>query len=78
MLCIYFRSNLRFESSVNSEYSKTVYGQTDTTGTFESSVNSEYSKTLNFYKSPFLQFESSVNSEYSKTTQERIHIEQVV
>ena len=35
-----------FESSVNSEYSKTAIDTIRTAGMFESSVNSEYSKTL--------------------------------
>ena len=34
-----------FESSVNSEYSKTCLGNFDEEKGFESSVNSEYSKT---------------------------------
>ena len=36
-----------FESSVNSEYSKTFIYRTIKHNTFESSVNSEYSKTIN-------------------------------
>ena len=35
----------KFESSVNSEYSKTYYEITKPENQFESSVNSEYSKT---------------------------------
>ena len=35
-----------FESSVNSEYSKTIIFNGNGTATFESSVNSEYSKTI--------------------------------
>ena len=57
----------QFESSVNSEYSKTrsrSYGQR---AMFESSVNSEYSKTYIYAFLFHYLFESSVNSEYSKT-----------
>ena len=37
--------NSMFESSVNSEYSKTKYHFLYSSSVFESSVNSEYSKT---------------------------------
>ena len=63
MLCIYFRSNLRFESSVNSEYSKTKSFQRGVNTLFESSVNSEYSKTKLAILSLLVLFESSVNSD---------------
>ena len=56
-----------FESSVNSEYSKTGRSAACVDASFESSVNSEYSKTQGGYDSKHLWFESSVNSEYSKT-----------
>ena len=39
----------KFESSVNSEYSKTALLVSSATVLFESSVNSEYSKTKNNY-----------------------------
>ena len=70
MLCIYFRSNLRFESSVNSEYSKTGYIMDVQKAVFESSVNSEYSKTREACMYNKKLFESSVNSEYSKTVRD--------
>ena len=56
-----------FESSVNSEYSKTQTKKYEQEIEFESSVNSEYSKTP--IRIPIFanMFESSVNSEYSKT-----------
>ena len=56
-----------FESSVNSEYSKTNNHETDRPPGFESSVNSEYSKTEMQRQVLKAMFESSVNSEYSKT-----------
>ena len=56
-----------FESSVNSEYSKTELNLTNEQAKFESSVNSEYSKTLLKRQAVAKEFESSVNSEYSKT-----------
>ena len=37
---------VKFESSVNSEYSKTMVKYSHSFQSFESSVNSEYSKTL--------------------------------
>ncbi len=40
---------LKFESSVNSEYSKTLKNHKYTAPLFESSVNSEYSKTAVFH-----------------------------
>ena len=56
-----------FESSVNSEDSKTHRENLKTCCWFESSVNSEDSKTLCGYGRPSHTFESSVNSEDSKT-----------
>ena len=56
-----------FESSVNSEYSKTQSARRQCYFQFESSVNSEYSKTTKWKWGRILRFESSVNSEYSKT-----------
>ena len=56
-----------FESSVNSEYSKTKYDADLVEVEFESSVNSEYSKTKEPTLNAATLFESSVNSEYSKT-----------
>ena len=56
-----------FESSVNSEYSKTEPYVLSCNQRFESSVNSEYSKTGKPVHISRLLFESSVNSEYSKT-----------
>ena len=58
---------LAFESSVNSEYSKTPSYKRSSARRFESSVNSEYSKTTVTTCSNCARFESSVNSEYSKT-----------
>ena len=55
-----FRS---FESSVNSEYSKTLPAQPAGTKRFESSVNSEYSKTTFDITNVKKRFESSVNSD---------------
>ena len=57
----------QFESSVNSEYSKTTDPDEETCVQFESSVNSEYSKTAKPQRAVRIEFESSVNSEYSKT-----------
>ena len=37
-----------FESSVNSEYSKTIFNLPSAFNQFESSVNSEYSKTVKY------------------------------
>ena|GEM_PF-4868117 len=56
-----------FESSVNSEYSKTLADSEKEVLEFESSVNSEYSKTREIEREQYVTFESSVNSEYSKT-----------
>ncbi len=51
-----------FESSVNSEYSKTLREQLAEAKKFESSVNSEYSKTVQALCDAIDVFESSVNS----------------
>ena len=61
-----------FESSVNSEYSKTPASVRRYRLKFESSVNSEYSKTEVLNARRTLEFESSVNSEYSKTAFEAL------
>ena len=52
-----------FESSVNSEYSKTPSYYDRLYDMFESSVNSEYSKTFSSKQYIRFLFESSVNSD---------------
>ena len=59
--------DLRFESSVNSYDSQTVFVPISTWAMFESSVNSYDSQTHNSTISVKIMFESSVNSYDSQT-----------
>ena len=57
------QQRVEFESSVNSEYSKTCRKCAEMSNEFESSVNSEYSKTTFDITNVKKRFESSVNSD---------------
>ena len=65
--CSPLKTNLRFESSVNSDSIQTYEIDFKGEGTFESSVNSDSIQTFDYNRRIINRFESSVNSDSIQT-----------